>query len=285
MTKLIVGCGYLGQRVARRWRAQGHEVFGVVRHAGAVESLAAAGVRAIAADVTRPETLRDLPAAETVLYAVGYDPRGQRSRWEVYVEGLRNVLDVLGPGTRRVIFISSTGVYGQSGGQWVDEDSPCRPVRESAQALLAAETELAAHPLGKVAIVLRLAGLYGPGRLPQRGEIIPGRPLAVPAHAILNLIHVEDAAAAALAAEALAEPPRTYLVADGHPVLRREFLSNLAASLGAPAPVFCDEPDTPSRGRGQAEKRVGNRRMLVELGLQLTYPTYIEGLASIRVTK
>ena len=76
MLKLIVGCGYLGLRVARRWIAAGHAVAGLVRSAAAAESLAREAVRPIVADVTQPSTLRDLPAADTLLYAVGYDPAG-----------------------------------------------------------------------------------------------------------------------------------------------------------------------------------------------------------------
>ncbi len=157
--KLIVGCGYLGLRVARRWIDAGHAVAGVVRNERSSDALTRAGVLAIVADVTRPETLTNLPAADTLLYAVGYDPAGGTSRWAVYVDGLRALLDAVSPQVRRVLLISSTGVYAEQGGGWVDESSPCLPVRESGQALLAAERVLAAHRLGKCGIVLRLAGI------------------------------------------------------------------------------------------------------------------------------
>ncbi len=137
--KLIVGCGYLGLRVARRWMAAGHAVTGVVHSAVSAEWLNSEGVRPIVANVTQPSTLRDLPAAETVLYAAGYDPAGETSRSAVYVDGLRAVLDAVSPQVRRVILISSTGVYAELGGGWVDESSPCQPLSESGQALLAAE--------------------------------------------------------------------------------------------------------------------------------------------------
>ena len=121
-------CGYLGSRVARRWIAAGHAVAGLVRSAANAESLAREAVRPIVADVTQPSTLRGLPAADTLLYAVGYDPAGGASRSAVYVDGLRAVLDAVSPQVRRVILISSTGVYAEQGGGWVDESSPCRPV-------------------------------------------------------------------------------------------------------------------------------------------------------------
>ena len=280
MAKLVIGCGYLGSRVARRWLAAGHEVFGVVCHAEQTDRLAAAGIRPLLADVTQRETLAALPTAETVLFAVGFDPAGGKSRREVYVDGLRAVLDSLGPQVRRVILISSTGVYGPAGGRWVDEDSPCRPSREAGRVLLEAERLFRDHPLGSRGIVLRLAGLYGPGRLPRSDALRDAAPMAVAASEPVNLIHVEDAAAAVLAAEARAAPPRTYLVSDGHPVERREYLFRLADVLRLPAPAFSDPPpETATTRRGGDQKRVSNARMRRELGVELAYPSYWKGLA------
>ncbi len=297
MTKLIIGCGYLGGRVARLWRAEGHAVVAVSDRApGATAGLSSSVENTVGqanrgtqqssldgplipllADVTRPETLAALPAAETVLYAVGYDSRGGHSRQELYVDGLRNVLEALPPGTGRFIFISSSGVFGDAGGAWVDEESPCRPTSDAGRALLAAEEVLHRHPLGARGIILRLAGLYGPGRLPS-----PAALASAAADSVANLIHVEDAAAVVLAAESRGRPPRTYLVSDGHPAPRREYYSYLAELLGVPPPRFCDPPaaDASAARRGRGNKQVNNGRMLAELGVWLIYPTYREGLAA-----
>ena len=280
MTKLIVGCGYLGLRVARRWIAAGEAVAGVVRNAASADALTDAGVRPIVADVTQPSTLRDLPAAETLLYAVGYDPASGSTPWAVYVEGLQAVLDAVKPEVRRIILISSTGVYAERGGGWVDEDSPCQPTRDSGRALLAAEQVLAKHRLGERGIVLRLAGIYGPGRLPRRAELACGELLPVPAGQYANLIHVDDAAAAVLAAAAQARPPRTYIISDGHPVERREYLCELARQLGLPPPTFREPLPGETFGRRGGDKRVSNRRMIEELTDHLAFPTYREGIAS-----
>ena len=281
VSKLIVGCGYLGLCVARRWIAAGHAVAGLVRSAASVESLARESIRSIVADVTQPSTLRDLPTADTLLYCVGYDPAGGTSRSAVYVDGLRAVLDAVSPQVRRVIFISSTGVYAEQGGGWVDESSPCQPTRESGRALLAAEQALAAHRLGDRGIVLRMAGIYGPGRLPRRAELVSGEPLPIAAGEHVNLIHVEDAAAAVVAAEAHAQPPRTYIIADGHPVERRDYLAELARQFGLPPLLFRDPLPGETAGRRGGDKRVSNARVLAELPLKLAYPTYREGLAAI----
>jgi nucleoside-diphosphate-sugar epimerase len=314
MTKLIVGCGYLGGRVARLWRAEGHAVVAVSHRAKQAEEEkgdsphlperpgATAGLSSSAedtvgqanrgtqqsspdgplipllADVTRPETLAALPAAETVLYAVGYNSRSGHSRQELYVDGLRNVLEALPPGTGRIIFISTSGVYGDASGAWVDEDSPCDPTHDAGRALLAAEEVLHRHPLGARGIILRLTGIYGPGRLPS-----PAVLASAAADSVANLIHVDDAAAVVLAAESRARPPRTYLVSDGHPAGRREYYSYLAELLGLPPLRFCDPPaadvSSSPRRRGR-QKLVNNGRMLAELGVQLVYPSYREGLAA-----
>ncbi len=281
-TKLIFGCGYLGRRVAELWQSSGHTVFAVTRSRQRAERFRREGLRPIVADVTRPETLAELPPAETVLFAVGYDPTGSHSRREAFVDGLRAVLDALPAETDRFILVSSTGVYGQVDGEWVDEDSPCRPTREAGRVFVAAEEALAAHGVGRRAVVLRLAGLYGPGRLPRKADLLAGDPVAAPTENYLNLIHVDDAAAAVLTAEARARPPRTYLVSDGHPTDRRAFYVRLAELLAAPPPRFVEPPpEQLAVHHAGSNKRTRNARMLAELGVELRYPTYQRGLAAI----
>jgi nucleoside-diphosphate-sugar epimerase len=282
MDKLIVGCGYLGRRVARRWIAEGFSVAAVTRRSDGARELERLGIRPIVADVTRPETLSALPAADTLLYAVGYDRSSGTSRRAVYVDGLQAVLDVVRADAGRVLFVSSTGVYGQTGGSLVDEESPCRPIREGGRVVLAAEEVLRNHPLGGRSIMLRLAGIYGPGRIPRMADLLAGCPIVADGSGHLNLIHVDDAAVAVLAAAVRARPPRTYAVADGYPVLRRDFYFRLAELLDVAPPTFVGPADSagePTRGGG--DKRVDNRRMLAELGISLKYPTYQEGLAAI----
>ena len=123
-----------------------------------------------------PASLADLPEVASVLFAVGYSRTSEASIHEVYVEGLRNVLDALPAATGPVVYISSTGVYAQKDGQWVDEDSECEPDREGGRACLAAEQCLVAHLRGAGATILRMAGLYGPGRLPRSADLIAGHP-------------------------------------------------------------------------------------------------------------
>ena len=282
MTKLIFGCGYLGARVARLWQAEGHEVFVVTRSNDRARQFVAEGFRPIVADVLRPDSLAKLPRAETVLFAVGFDRASGASIFDVYVAGLRDVLASLPDGTQRFIYVSSTGVYGQSAGKIVDESSTTEPRREGGRACLAAEQTLAKDRLGERAIVLRLAGIYGPGRIPLAAAIRAGQPIPAPSDGWLNLIHVDDAAPIVLAAEARADLPRTYNVSDGHPAVRREYYEELARLLNAPPPKFV-EPDanSPVAARAGGDKRVDNARMRAELGVELRYPSFREGLAAI----
>ncbi len=282
MRKLIVGCGYLGLRVANRWVADGAVVIAVTRYSERGSFLQSRGIEPIVGDIMAPDTLRSLPSADTVLFAVGHDRGCGHSIREVYVAGLMNVLEYLPSSVGRFIYVSSTGVFGQSDGSWVDETSPCEPKREGGRACWQAELLLRQHPLGRRAVVLRMAGIYGPGRIPRSKELLAGLPLDAPSEGFLNLIHVDDAASAVLAAEARAPLPSLYCVSDGHPVVRRDYYCQLAALLGAAEPQFRKtQLDAPAALRASASKRVSNQRLLSQLGFQPQYPSYREGLAAI----
>ena len=272
MRRLVVGCGYLGERVARVWRDAGDEVYATTRGTRA-GGLSRAGLRPIVLDVTQGPRLGALPEVDTVVFAVGRARRSGARTFDIHVEGLRAVLDALPGSTGRMIYASSTGVYAQNAGEWVDEESVCEPVREGGKACLSAERLLFAHARGRDALVLRLAGLYGPGRIPRSGDVTAGRPIAGSPDADPNLIHVDDAARAVVAAAALgAVTDRTYVVSDGHPPSRGEYVDLLATRLGVAPPEF--------EGGSGLGKRVRNDRAVHELGLRLQYLSYREGLAA-----
>ena len=238
MRRLVVGCGYLGERVARFWRDAGDEVYATTRGNRAERTVQ--GGAPAADDGCDPRMrLGPLPVVDTVVFAVGRDRQSSATMLDIHVAGLRSLLDALPGSTGCVIYASSTGVYGQGTGEWVDEESVCEPVSEGGKACLSGERLLIAHARGRDALVLRLAGLYGPGRLPQSADVTAGRPIAGSPDAYLNLIHVEDAAAAVVAAAALGPVTgRTYVVSDGHPPTRGEYQRWLATQLGVPRPVF-----------------------------------------------
>lgn len=273
---LVVGCGYLGLRVAQTWRANGRRVAALTR--GRAADLAAVGLEPVVGDVTDPASLSALPAAGTLLYAVGLDRRAGRSMREVYVGGLANVLNqlaVAGRWPERFVYVGSTSVYGQTDGSWVDEASPTEPCEESGRVVLEAERVL--WQKLPTAIVLRFAGIYGPGRVLRPQALLAGEPLVGDAEKFLNLIHVEDGVRAVLAAEERGRAGATYLVADDTPVRRREFYARSAELLGGPPARF--EPHPPGTATSaEANRRVSNRLIRAELGFEPLLPSYSDGL-------
>lgn len=263
---LIVGCGYLGQRIVRQWCGVGR-IFALTRNRP--DELRALGAIPIVGDVLDAASLERLPPVGAVVYAVGLDRTTGHSMHDVYVHGLTNVLEAL-TGAPRIAYVSSTSVYAQQGGEWVDETAATEPVDESGRIVLKAEATLRAKRPD--AIILRSAGIYGPGRLLRRATALhSAEPIAADPDRWLNLIHVEDAANAVRTALERGPNGTTYNVADDRPPTRREFYSELARLLGAPMPVFVP-------GADKTNRRIVNRKMKNELGVSLRYPSFVEGL-------
>jgi len=258
----------------------GHQVWATTRHRSRAAALGREGINGVIADWADRRTLCDLPNADRVLVAVSFDRHAGRSPYESLVRGFANLLAVL-PQETDVCYISTTGVYHQRDGSWVDERSPTRPGREVARVHLQAEELLWRLRPESPWTILRLAGIYGPGRVPRVGDVIGGRPIAASPSSFLNLIHVEDAARAVMAAWARSKH-RLYLLGDDHPVVRGEFYREIARRCSASPPRFA-EPTAKASGwnRSESNKRVWNRRMKRELIAKLEYPSFREGLASI----
>jgi nucleoside-diphosphate-sugar epimerase len=189
---------------------------------------------------------------------------------EVYLNGLRHVLDTIPP-PERFIYVSSTSVYGQTDGGWVSESSPTEPIEESGRVVLEAEHLLRAKRPS--AIVLRFAGIYGPDRLLRKQALLRGEPLVGDADRWLNLVHVSDGVDGVLAAEAKAVPGETYHIADDTPVSRRDFYTLLARLLPAPPAAFDHRPEP-----GTPNRRISNRKAREQLGWVPRFPSYREGL-------
>jgi nucleoside-diphosphate-sugar epimerase len=283
VTTLIIGCGYLGQRLGARLARDGGRVYGTVRSAGRAAEIAGIGIEPVIVDVLRPETLVALPAAERVFYAVGFDRAAGAAMRAVYVDGLRDVLDRLPPSVRRFVYASSTGVYGQTGGEWVDEASPTAPEHETGLVVLEAEGLVrgwADARRGASAVILRFAGLYGPGRIVRRAMLERGEPIPGDPKKFLNLVHIDDAARAAAAALDAEAPAPVYLVSDDRPVTRREYYATAARVIGAPEPRFeRPRPGSVEAARDATNKRIDGRRIKADLGVVLLHPDITTGLA------
>jgi len=281
--RLIIGCGYLGRPLAASWIAHGDSVFATTRSEETARQLEKYGLHPVIADVTKPETLRSLPAVDTAVFAVGYDSRAGLSREQVYAGGLANVLEALPKSVRRLVFVSTTGVYGDAGGEIVDESTPCQPLREGGKAFVAAENLLRAHSDWSTrSTILRMAGIYGPGRIPRGEDIRQGKPIPAAAGGALNLIHVDDAVSAVQLASDATEVADVYIVSDGSPVARREYYREVARRYQAPEPSFESPPeDSPAAQRAQADRKMSNQRIKEQLRFSPNYPTYQDGLRSI----
>jgi nucleoside-diphosphate-sugar epimerase len=277
--KLIIGCGYLGRRIAALWRAREHRVFATTRSVAKADELRACGLHPILCDVLDPTSLRSLPRVQSIVHCVGLDRSTGVTMRRLFVDGLANTLDALAQTDPRFIFISSTSVYGQVEGEEVDESATTEPQEESGKVVLEAERLLRARLPS--AVFLRFAGIYGPGRLMRGQAIKAGEPIIGDAEKWLNLIDVEDGAAVVVAADELATPGSTYNVSDGEPVRRRVFYTKLAELLKAPLPRFVPLAPgalVPPHERGQ--RRIVSRRMREELGVKLRYQNYEAGLES-----
>ena len=275
-TRLIIGCGYLGERVARRWLHTDSTVFATTRSQTKAQLLLNANIRPIVGDVTSnkgsPNCFQNLPEVDTILWSVGFDRNAHASYHDVHVAGLLRILDQI-PNEPRVIFISSTGVWGTETAEEVSESTPACPTREAGKTLLTAENTLGNHPKGP-GVVLRLAGIYGPDRLPRLNDIRANKPIPADPASWLNLIHVDDAATVVCEIAELPSPAKLYAVADMKPLRRDDWYQALAKFTNSPSPQWTAES---TAGRG-GNKRVNASRVWNALHRQPHYPNAIEAM-------
>ncbi len=270
---LIAGCGYVGRALGRRLAAQGAEIWGLRRSPGAADP--EVGVRPIKADLTDPMTLRNLPPdLDGVVYAVSAGGSTPEAYEVAYVTGLLNLLAATVP--RRLIFVSSTAVYGDRQGAWTDEESPTEPDHFTGRILLRAERIALGCTFPSV--ILRLGGIYGPGRERLIREVAERRAVRPAEPTFTNRIHRDDAAGAIAHLLALERPESVYLGVDSEPADFGKVSAWIANRLGLPEP-----PVTPEAGQGRlsrGSKRCSNAR-LVASGYPFLYPTFREGYGEL----
>lgn len=270
---LMVGCGDLGIATGTRLQQAGFTVAGARRNTQALP----AAFTAIAADITRPETLTGLAAfkPDILVYAVAANGRDDAAYQAAYVDGLRNTLTALKPcALQHALFVSSTRVYGESNGHWCDEQGDPQPADFGGKRLWQAEQSL--KQAGCPNTALRLSGIYGPGR--RRMLTLATEPSRWPAdNRWTNRIHRDDAAAfiVHLVHRIAAGKPieACYNVSDDMPTPQHEVLHWLAAAQG----VDVSAHKKPAVAGG---KRVSNRR-LHDSGFVLAYPSYQHGYKAL----
>lgn len=296
---LLIGCGYVGQRYAAAAASRGWSLSVISRPQSAAalrrdSDLSVADIISWAWQSSEPVTL---PTCKLLVVAVSHATGEGPDRANEHSLGINRLLAAL-PQPPQILYLSTSGVYaaGQTG-DWIDESSPLGAERESPRNAIAGEAAVAAAVAdGRAARgwILRPSGIYGPGRVPNVGSLRAGEPLAVDPDTYLNLIHVDDLAAAMLAISAVALPdddrsidPSTgsgklaiYNVSDNRPVRRREYYEYLAAQIGAPEPIYDDAPER-RRGRSAGSKRVSSSRIRQDLQVDWRYESYREGLATL----
>jgi nucleoside-diphosphate-sugar epimerase len=275
---LIAGCGSVGSALAERLVADGCDVWGMRRNPGALPR----GVHPLAADLTRAETLSDLPAGiDFAVYAAGAGASDEAAYRAIYLDGLGNLMRTLvdmGEKPRRVFFTSSTSVYGQKRGEWVDESSPTHPLGFSGEIMLSAERLLTGSPFA--ATIVRLSGIYGPGRGRLIDLVRGGRAFYRPGpHHYTNRIHSDDAAGVLRHLMRFESPEDLYLGTDCEPADEAEVYRWLAEAMAVPAPRNLSEGEAvPPRRTGS--KRCRNARLL-NSGYRFRYPTFREGYGAL----
>ena len=280
MKRLVIGCGFLGLPLALRWQNQGDSVFATTRNEQRSLEFSDIGLHPLILDTTDPVSLEQLQqqSFDTVVVAVGMDRSRYDSVHHVYVGGLENVLKNLSEDIGQLIYVSSTGVYGDFGGEWVDESSPTDPQRDGGKACLEAEQLLQSSRFSDRATVLRMSGLYGNERVPTKSAVESKQWNKLSATGYLNLIHVDDAVSAVCIAADQNLVGETFLVSDSNPTLRREYYQFLADKFElGPIPWADVAPDPNSRG--SSSKRISNRKFLEQTGLELKHPDFRSGLS------
>jgi nucleoside-diphosphate-sugar epimerase len=271
---VIVGCGFLGEVAADLLSKSGWEVLGICARPQSLPPLSSKSSEARALDITVPFAVE--PAwrhVDALVHCAGPDQATTESYRLVYVQGLRNAVAAFAP--RRVLFTSSTSVYAQTDGSWVNEASETRPHRETSRILLEAE-DIALNAGGSVA---RLSGLYGPGRSVLMRKFLSGEAiLEGDGTRWINQIHRDDAARALVQLVEGRANPGIYNVTDSTPATQLEVYSWLADHFHRPLPSY--GPADLQRKRGWTNKRVCNRR-LRKTDWQLTYPAYRDAIPTL----
>ncbi len=279
MHVLVAGAGWLGSALCRSLSAAGHRVTAVRRDPIGAAALDSPGVNGVALDLCAPGAAGRLPAdLDAIVACQSASGDGPDAYRRAYVDATRALLEAARSRGRPVAFVytGSTGVFGQRDGSDVDEETPPRPASASAGVLVEAERlVLDASGAGLRSMVLRLSGLYGPGRTWPVDRVRGGQMALGPGDgAWLNLCHRDDAVVSVMAALERGGAGRVYHASDAEPVRRRDLIGWVAARIGIPAPRLPEGATAPSL----PDRRIHAARTRAELGIALRHPTFRDGL-------
>ena len=278
-----MGCGYIGQAVGQTLALRGERVVGICRNSDSAEALREKGIQPCVADITSLDSLQTIPPKfDAVVDCVSSGGQGDEAYRAVYVTGTRNLLEWAKTSPPKImLFTSSTTVYPQTNGEWVDESSPTDPAHSSGKILLKAERLFLES--GLPVVVLRLGGIYGPGRHALLDKLRSGvKVLAGEGRHYLNMIHRDDIVQVILAALDRKPAGQVFNVVDDEPTLQIDAVDWLCQQLKLPPVQF--DPAIEPRFKGrlrrgfQSNRRIRNQKMKAMLDVTLRFPTFREGL-------
>lgn len=278
---LIVGCGDIGLRVADLWLERNKNVTGLVRNIKQVELLNARGIQSVSADLNNVDSLTAISTDSKLVYYFAPPPAVG-----VADTCMANFISAInGQKANRIIYISTSGVYGNTNGNWVSEDDIPDPQTDRGKRRLDAEKRVQAYceNAGIACVVLRVPGIYGPRRLPI-DRIKQGRPVVKDHTAFTNRIHEDDLARICVRAGEFAKPPGIYNISDGYPGSMAQYFTEIASVLGLPLPPEISWKEAQSKlspdmlSYLSESRRISNQKMLKELGVSLLYPDFKKGL-------
>ncbi len=277
MHVLVAGCGWLGTAIARCLVRRGERVTAVRRDPARAEALVAIGARPLALDLAAPGAEARIPPVDAIVACQSAASDAPEAYRAAYLDANRALLAAARrAGARALVYTGSTGVFGQRDGNDVDERTPPSPASATGALLVEAErlvTGAAAH--GLCTSVVRLSGLYGPGRAGVVDRVRSGALALEPGDdAWMNFCHLDDAVAFVVAALDRSLAGAVHHGSDAHPARRREVVEWIAARVGI----------VPRRG--EAAPGGPNRRVLSEatrdaLGVKLAHPSFREGLSQL----
>jgi nucleoside-diphosphate-sugar epimerase len=277
-----MGCGFLGFPLAKQW-SQTPGTYATTRSVERAEEFRDQGITPVICDITDAvsvkQALAPLPPMDTIVFAIGMDRSRYSDIRDVYVKGLQRFFDAWQHPIEHFVYTSSTGVFGNFDGAWIDESAPTAPSREGGKACLEAEKLIA--DTTDHWTVLRMAGLYGGDRVPTR-QIVQQKDWGkLSPTGYLNLIHQTDAVNAIMATADKKPMGQIIHCSDGHPPRRRDYYQYIADEVDLGPITWPEKSDVNAHSRSANSKRIGNQKMLEMLELELVHPDFKSGLAGV----
>ena len=269
---LIAGCGYLGRAVSDLLVADGREVEGWTMSAESAQQLSTKPYPVLAVDISQKKQVRAQKGDfDTVIHSASTRGGDVDFYRRVYLDGARILLEQFAGS--RILFTSSTSVYAQTGGEQLTEESPAEPVHDRGKILREAENLIIANG----GIVVRLGGIYGPGRSALLKKFLNGDAVLNPGKdRFVNQIHRDDAAEAIrLLLKRQESAGEIYNLVDDQPILQSDCYRWLATKLNRPLPPI--GRSTSKRKRGESNKRVSNAKLRT-IGWMPRYPGFADGM-------